>query len=716
MPRQRRATYRLQLNPAFGFVAAESRLGYFAKLGVSHLYLSPITQAAKGSTHGYDLTDPTVISDDLGGADAFRSLSRRAAELDIGLLIDIVTNHMAADAERNLWWRDVLERGRASSYASFFDIDWEVSTAGDLSYRRFFDINSLVAVCSQHQDVFNAFHELPKKLLDEGLIDGIRVDHIDGLDSPHTYLRRLRALLRADAWIVVEKILASDEELPQSWDVDGSTGYEFGADVTALLTDEAGKLQLSNIYAQWVGEQDLESVAITSRRQAATMLLQPELARTARQFAALDDLQPKGDVVATIADLAARMKVYRIYADDPAMAERAKQRITAALKLLPADTDRALAQSVVATLTEGKSESSLAFATRFSQLSSAVAAKGIEDTAFYRYLQFTPHCEVGYDLDRFSIDDSAFLSRSASRADLWPTTLLGDSTHDSKRSADVRARLLVLAQIPGHWGKAVSRWRDIVAEVNLDPATQYLFFQSLVGAWPISSERLTAYMVKACREAKRHTSWVAPDGTYEATLARFVESALGNGAFIREFTEFLEEIIPFGRLTSFIQTVLKLTLPGVPDIYQGDERWALSLVDPDNRRPVDFESLADGLSQHDASSAIPDPRTDVDGVSKQLLIHRVLALRKDQPELFHTSLHLRAMRSSEDDLLAFIRGDNMVVVTSLFASRTALQADLEAALPAGTWMNILRRTSHQGTQTFTSLCGSLPSAIMIRKG
>jgi (1->4)-alpha-D-glucan 1-alpha-D-glucosylmutase len=715
MPRERRATYRLQLNPDFGFAAAESRLEYFAELGVSHVYLSPITQATQGSTHGYDLTDPTVISEELGGAGAFRSLSQRASHFNLGLIIDLVTNHMAADAERNFWWRDVLERGQSSSYADFFDIDWEVSTSERLSYRRFADIDTLVAVNSQNEKVFNAFHELPKQLIDEGLIDGVRLDHVDGLAGPHKYLQRLRNLLGTDAWIVVEKILAHDEELPPSWPVDGTTGYEFAADVIALLTDESGKSQLSNTYERWVGDQDLAELEIDSRREAAINLVFPELARTARQFAALGHRESEGDIKSAIEDLVTRMKVYRIYADDPTTSDQASARITAALKLMPKAPTGKLSQLITASLLENKSEQGLAFATRFSQLSTAVAAKGIEDTAFYRYVRFTPHCEVGYDLERFNINGAEFLNRTAERAERWHSTLLSDSTHDSKRSADVRARLLVLAQIPEQWGKAVSRWRDLTAGVELDARTQYLFFQVLVGAWPISSDRLTPYMVKAGREAKQHTTWVYPNPEYQGTLARFVDNALGNSTFISEFEEFMEHVVPLGRLMSFIQTLLKLTLPGVPDIYQGDERWNLNLVDPDNRRPVDFDALAAGLDQADLGRPIDDPRTDDGGVSKQLLIHRLLMLRRTQPLLFDAPCRPLSTSDATGDLLAFTRGADMIVVTALFPSRTAALSSVDVQLPAGAWANVLLGTRHQGAQTFGQLCDPLPSAVLVRQ-
>jgi len=715
VPRERRATYRLQLNPDLGFAAVEKRLGYFHDLGVSHLYLSPITQATQGSTHGYDLTDPTVVSDELGGAAALRSLSLHAAELDIGLLVDLVINHMAADPERNLWWRGVLEHGRASPYADFFDIDWEVSTPNRLSYRRFADIDTLVAVNSQHERVFAAFHELPKQLIDAGLIDGVRVDHVDGLAGPHKYLQRLRNLLGADAWIVVEKILAHDEELPPSWSVDGTTGYEFAADVIALLTDSAGKAKLSSIYEQWVGSQDLATLEIESRREAAVNLMFPEVAHTARQFVALGHEETEENVKSAIEDLVTRLKVYRIYADDPTMADHASARIGAALKLIPNSSRQPLVQSVADSLLSNKSDQGLAFATRFSQLSSAVAAKGIEDTAFYRYVRFTPHCEVGSDLERFNINGSEFLGRTEHRVGVWHSTLLSDSTHDSKRGADVRARLLVLAQIPDRWERAVSRWRDLTAGVDLDLRTQYLFFQALVGAWPISAERLTAYMVKAGREAKQHTTWVFPNPQYEDKLAQFVENALGDATLISEFEVFMEQIVPLGRVTSFVQALLKLALPGVPDIYQGDERWNPNLVDPDNRRPVDFDALAAGLSQADLSGPIGDPRTDESGVSKQLLIHRLLTLRRDKPDLFNGPCRVLSASDASGDLLAYIRGDNMIVITSLFASRTTALSSVDVQLPRGIWTNVLRGTRHQGTQPFGLLCDSLPSAVLVRQ-
>ena len=554
-----RATYRLQLGPDLGFAGARGLVPYLRALGVSHLYLSPSLQARHGSTHGYDVTDPRRISEDLGGEAAFRELA--GAGLDV--LLDIVPNHMAASDE-NPFWADPELRER------FFDIDPRTGR-----HRRFFSIDELAGVRVEDPEVFDVTHALVLRLVEEGVVDGLRIDHPDGLADPGAYLARLAERGVERVW--VEKIIEPGEELPD-WPVEGTVGYEFMADATDLFIDPAGEGPLTALYAEITGERrDFGDLAAEAKRDEAHTTFQPEVER-------LQELVDDPDM----ADAVAALPVYRTYVDpstedvdehDRRAVEEADlpERVREAL-VAPADADEE------------------AFAVRFQQTTGAVMAKGVEDTVFYRYTRLAAHNEVGGDPSRWSRTPDEMHAANAERARRFPRGLLATQTHDTKRSGDVRARIGALASVPELWRERVRHWWELNAPLRRDgapsPDEEYLIYQTLVGAWPLERERLQQYMVKAMREAKVDTGWVEPDERHEAAVRRFIDGLYASAHFVADLEAVVERVAPVGEAAALGQTLLKLTSPGVPDIYQGDELWDLALVDPDNRRPVELGAPA----------------------------------------------------------------------------------------------------------------------------
>jgi (1->4)-alpha-D-glucan 1-alpha-D-glucosylmutase len=579
-----RAVYRLQLGPSLGFREARRLVPYLRELGVSHLYLSPVLQARRGSTHGYDVIDPTRVSEDLGGEDELRQL----CSAGLGVVLDIVPNHMAAD-DANPFWPD----------PKVFDLG-----------RRFFDIDDLVGVRQEDPEVFELTHRKLLELVADGLVEGLRIDHVDGLARPAEYLERLRDRGVPNVW--VEKILEPGEEL-RKWPVEGTTGYEFANDVTALFVDPRGEAALTELYAELTGEQgSFAEVAREAKLEQARTTFRPEVER----LSSLSGL-PVEELDVAVASL----PVYRTY--------------------LPGKEDEALIRGAgmpdpVAALL--LAEPAGEFATRFQQTTGAVMAKGVEDTAFYRSVRLVALNEVGGDPDRFSLSVDEFHRANLKRAERFPRHLLATQTHDTKRSGDARARIGALAAMPEEWAERVRRWRALE-----DPNEDYLLWQTLVGTWPIERERLEEYMEKALREAKTNTSWVEPNEAHErrvrAAIGRLYER-LPDG-----FEEFAARVAEAGQHASLGQTLLKLTVPGVPDVYQGDELETLSLVDPDNRRPVDWERRRLALRS--------------DEPSKQLLIRRVLALRAERPTDFAGPYEPIDLGS---DWCAFRRGDVEVAV------------------------------------------------------
>jgi len=590
-----RATYRLQLTPEFGFREARDVVPYLRGLGVSHLYLSPSLQARRGSTHGYDVVDPTRISDELGGEDEFR----RLCSAGLGVVLDIVPNHMATSEEENRYWREPELRQK------FFDVDPQTGW-----HRRFFDIGDLGGVCQEDPEVFEETHRKVLELVADGLVQGLRIDHPDGLADPAGYLERLRDCGARHVW--VEKILEPGERL-RDWPVEGTTGYEFANDVTALFVDPAGEEPLTALYAELTGEpRPFTELAHEAKLEQARTTFTNEF-EWLRRLYDRDDLE----------EAAASLHVYRTYVEP--WSGKVDEQDRDAVAAVPDDLRRVL-------LLEQRGNDE--FVTRWQQTTGPVMAKGIEDTAFYRYLRLTALNEVGGDPGRFSLPVEQFHRANLERAERFPMHLLASQTHDTKRSGDVRARIGVLSELADEWGERVRGWR-----VLDDPGEDYLLWQTLVGAWPIERGRVEAYMQKALREAKRNTSWIEPSETHERrvreAIARVYER-LPDG-----FEELAARVAERGREVSLDQTLLKLTCPGVPDIYQGDEHETLSLVDPDNRRPVDW-------TRRDS------PKSD--------LIRRVLAVRADYPDAFAGSYEPLELGP---ETCGFVRGGRIRVVVPL---------------------------------------------------
>jgi (1->4)-alpha-D-glucan 1-alpha-D-glucosylmutase len=562
-----RATYRLQLTPEFGFRAARAVVPYLQQLGISHLYLSPSLQARRGSTHGYDVVDPTRISEALGGEAAFRELCGAG----LGVVLDIVPNHMAASEEENRYWRDPQLR------LKFFDVDPETGW-----HRRFFDIGELAGVRVEDPEVFEETHRKVLQLVGEGVVEGLRTDHPDGLADPAGYLERLSGRGAEHVW--VEKILEPGERL-RGWPVEGTTGYEFANDVTALFVDPAGEAPLTDLYGELTGERRrFAEIAHEAKVEQATTTFRDEFDRLRRLY---DDH--------ALETAAAALHVYRTYVEP--WSGKVADEDRDAVRPFPGDLRR-----VILLEERGHDE----FVTRWQQTTGPVTAKGVEDTAFYRYTRLTALNEVGGDPDRFWLPVDDFHRANLERAARFPRHLLATQTHDTKRSGDVRARIGVLSELSHEWSTLVRRWRALD-----DPHEDYLLWQTLVGAWPIEEGRIQAYMLKALREAKRNTSWVEPSEAYERrvreAIARVYER-LPEG-----FEAFASKVAQRGREVSLGQTLLKLTSPGVADIYQGDEHETLSLVDPDNRRPVDW-------ARRDSA--------------KSRLVRRALALRAEHADAF----------------------------------------------------------------------------------
>jgi (1->4)-alpha-D-glucan 1-alpha-D-glucosylmutase len=636
-----RATYRLQLSPELDFAAVRELVPYFRDLGISHLYLSPSLQARSGSTHGYDVVDPTRVSETLGGEEGLRAL--REAGLEI--ILDIVPNHMGVSDE-NRWWADEQLR------AKFFDWD-----PGDGWYRRFFDIDDLAAVRVEDEDVFRATHEKVLDLVRNGVVDGLRVDHPDGLADPAAYLRRLADAGARHVW--VEKILHPGEEL-RDWPVEGTVGYEFLNDAAALFVDPAGEGELTDLFAQLTGEtRSFHEVALEAQVQQATTTFAREVARLR---SLLDE--------PGIADALGALPIYRTYV------EPATGRVDRAdrIAIEEAEIEGRLAD-VLLLRERGHDE----FVTRFQQTSPPVTAKGVEDTAFYRYNRLLALNEVGGDPGRFGMSVADFHAANAERAERFPRGLLVTQTHDTKRSGDVRARIGALAGMAGEWRERVLRWRDVNADLRADGAPdaneEYLIYQTLVGAWPIERDRLEAYLEKALREAKRNTSWVEPDDDWEARVKRFAVALLSHEPFLEDFEPFAARVVEEGRRSALGQLLLKLTSPGVADIYQGDELEALSLVDPDNRRPVDWATRREALDAL-LRGAAPSPAT-----MKLHVIRTALELRARRPVAFAGAYE---PLSAGAGVCAYLRGGDVLVVVPVRDRDAASIAGL-----AGRWRDVL---------------------------
>jgi (1->4)-alpha-D-glucan 1-alpha-D-glucosylmutase len=644
-----RATYRLQLTADFGFARARALVPYLRDLGISHLYLSPSLQARSGSTHGYDVVDPSQLSEDLGGREEFDRLCGAARDAGMGVVLDVVPNHMAASDE-NRFWADPELREK------FFDVD---PVSG--RWRRFFDIDDLAAVRQEDPDVFEATHELVLSLVREGLVDGLRVDHPDGLADPAGYLERLRSGGAANVW--VEKILDPGERL-RDWPVSGTVGYEFLNDVCALFVDRTAEDAFTRLWSSVSGDgRPFGEVAHDAKLEQAQGTFAPEVERLSRA-AGPGNLQHQFDRNTLEVGLSS-LPVYRTYVDP--LARRATDEDRDALRGLDPD--------LAAALLLERPDVPAEFITRFQQTTPAIMAKGVEDTAFYRYARLLALNDVGGDPSRFGIEVDRFHAANLERSTRFPLALLTTQTHDAKRSADVRARIAALSWIPEEWAEHTERWLSIGDGPAPDAVERYFFLQTLVGAWPIEVERLEAYMEKALREAKRNTNWVEQNHEWEEAVKRYCGSLISDPGFRSDFDPFVERVAALGHRVGLGQLVLKLTCPGVPDIYRGDELPLRALVDPDNRRPLDWDWYQAMLRRLMGGSR---PIADT---MKMFVTMRLLGLRARRPEVFaHGSYEVLDAGSG---CCAFTRAGELLVAVSL---REELEGNLE--MPGGRWRDL----------------------------
>ncbi|HEU4910607.1 MAG TPA: malto-oligosyltrehalose synthase [Actinomycetes bacterium] len=788
------STYRLQLRPDFGFDDAAAVLPYLHALGVSHVYLSPVLQAAPGSTHGYDVVDHSHLNDELGGADGFHRLSAAARALGMGVVVDVVPNHMAVPtpARLNAVLWSVLRTGPASPYARWFDVDWAaqerallmpvlgrrigevvadgeiaLDTSGDepvlryfdhvfpvrpgtedlpltelldrqfyrlahwrvgdeeLNYRRFFDIDTLAAVRVEDEQVFAETHAVLVALVAEGHVQGLRIDHPDGLADPRGYLRWLAAAT-GNAWVVVEKILEGDEELPADWSCAGTTGYDALLRVGGLLVDPDADGPLTALYAQLTGEPtDFDVVVEEAKRFVIEHGLHAEVARLVEVAAAvchehleLRDHTRRG-LREALVELLVAVPVYRAYVvpGEPAP-ERSRQildtAVEAARQRLPEDRHGTLELlRDLALGDQGRGPHRDEFVVRFQQTCGPVMAKGVEDTAFYRWLRLSSLNEVGGSPAHLGVPPAEFHAWCTRQQATWPQAMTTLSTHDTKRSEDVRARLAVLSELPGEWSARLTAWRAASASyrpAELDANTEYLLWQTLVGAWPLDAPRLTAYLEKATREAKRRTTWTEPDEDYDAAVKTFAERVLADPALTTEVADFVDRLEPAFRANVLAQKLLALTLPGVPDVYQGCDRVDLSLVDPDNRRPVDYDVRRDRLAALDAG----EKPQDVDD-EKQLVVARTLRLRREHPEWFGADAGYQPVGTSTTHAVAFARAGRVVTVVSrLTAALRDGWGEQTVSLPEGTWRDLLTDTMYAAEPLLRDLLGELPVALLVR--
>jgi (1->4)-alpha-D-glucan 1-alpha-D-glucosylmutase len=640
-----RATYRLQLAGDFGFAAARELVPYLKELGVSHVYLPPSFQARKGSMHGYDVVDPGSISRELGGQEAFDALVAAVHEAGMGILLDIVPNHMAVD-DANRFWSDPELRTK------FFDIDAETGR-----HRRFFDVDHLAGVRQEDPEVFAATHELALRLVTGGAVDGLRIDHPDGLADPAGYFARLREGGAEHVW--VEKILDPGEHL-RDWPVEGTVGYEFLNDVCALFVDPSGEAPLTDLWVDISGDdRRFGDWAFEAKLEQARTTFAPEVDRLLRDAPSR---------VTGLERALASFPVYRTYVEPASGRVEEADRDAIHAAGLPGSLARVLALE-----TPGWD----AFVTRFQQTTPPVMAKGVEDTAFYRYARLLALNDVGGDPGRWSLSVDAFHRANRERAERFPRNLLVTQTHDTKRSGDVRARIGALSGMADEFARHVRTWLNVTRSLTSGgaptPVEQYFIFQTLLGVWPISEERLAQYLEKAMREAKQHTTWVEVDEQHEEAVQRYARALLTHRDFLRDFVPFQERVAESGDKAALGQLLLKLTVPGIPDIYQGDELLCLSLVDPDNRRPVNWD---------ERRAALEDPPPKLD------LIRRALTLRAQRPDAFAGGYEpLRA----GPDAVAFVRGGEVVAGALLRGEPVSL------ALPPGDWRDVLAERTVSGT-------------------
>ncbi|GAA0942420.1 malto-oligosyltrehalose synthase [Kribbella koreensis] len=794
------ATYRVQIRADFGFDAAAEVVPYLHGLGISHIYLSPILQAAPGSAHGYDVVDHSRLSEPAGGRPAFDRLADRLADHRMGAIADVVPNHVAvptpARLNAALW--SVLRDGPGSPYAEWFDVDWgsgnqpllmavlgqrigkvladgELSVDGDvlryydheyplrpgtenlpiaelvteqwyrlahwkvadeeLNYRRFFDVDTLAAIRVENQEVFEATHELLFSLLHEGKLTGFRIDHPDGLADPRGYLRRL-AERTGGAWVVVEKILEGSEELPGDWPCAGTTGYDALLRVGGLFVDPAGAAPLSAFHSELTGEPaDFAQVVEQAKREVVKHGQYAEVHRLVELLARIcqDDVRLRDHTRrafhAVVVELLVNFDRYRAYVvpgEQPDQTAVHAMEHATELARRNLDEDQQETLELVRDLLLGREAGTASrideharyeLIVRFQQTCGPVMAKGIEDTAFYRWFRLTSLNEVGGDPSHFGVSPEEFHAFAARLNDRWPRTMTTLSTHDTKRSEDVRARLGVLSEQPAAWTEAVRSWRTLsepYRDSGLDGSTEYLVWQTLFGTWddgPIAEERLQAYVLKAVREAKRHTSWTSSDAEYESSVAAFITGVLGDSSVLKAVGHFAAGQSEYVRAATLGQKLVQLTMPGVPDVYQGTELVDLSLVDPDNRRPVDYSARVERLARLDAGARPHDLSQE-----KLLVTTKALRLRRQHPEAFAGSY--KPLPTSSGHAVAYCRGESVVTIATrlpVALHRLGGWGDSTVVLPDGNWQDVLTgRAVGSGSARIHELLEELPVALLVR--
>jgi (1->4)-alpha-D-glucan 1-alpha-D-glucosylmutase len=845
----------LQLHAGFTFDDAAGLCDYLAELGITHVYCSPYLQAARGSTHGYDVIDHTKPNRELGGEEGLRRFVAALRAEGLGQVLDIVPNHMAISTRENWWWADVLENGPSSHFASYFDVEWEppearlrntvllpilsdhygrVLEAGelqivrqgaefqvrygeklypvspsslgpvlgkaarqsgsdalafladafsglprptatdrasvrrrhrdkavlreqlrrlldddpfaraavdqvvsdmngdpdalhallemqnyrlawwrsadrDLGYRRFFDVDTLIGLRMEDEQVFQDTHGRVLEWVREGALDGLRIDHPDGLRDPLEYLERLRAAA-PEAWIVAEKILERGERLRDGWPIEGTTGYDFLNRVAGLFVDPGGERRLSEFYQEFTGETvDYAGVLHNKKVQVLREVLGSDVSRLTNLLLQICEQHRRHRdysrhmLTDALRELIAWFPVYRTYIQPYAGQISESDRgfietaVCAAMRERP-DVEAALFEFLRELLTlavTGDLEKE--FVARFQQLTGPAMAKGGEDTAFYTYNRFVALNEVGGDPSVFGTSLREFHEAAVVTQREWPLTMLATDTHDTKRSADVRARLALISEQPGLWIDAVRRWAVSTQPHRSgewpDRNTEYSFYQALVGGWPLCVQRLTSYMEKVSREAKVHTSWTSPQPEYERALRHFVVECLGDSAFMDDVRRFVEPLIEPGRINSLSQAVIKLTSPGVPDLYQGTELWALSLVDPDNRRPVDHTARRRALASVKSMAASDIWRRADEGLPKMWVTHAALQLRRRQGDALsaqgsYTPVYAQGPLAAH--VVAFQRGEMvMTIVPRLVMKAAGCGRGTTVRIPAGAWVNVM---------------------------
>ena len=811
------ATYRLQFHKGFKFKDATALVPYLASLGISHVYASPFLKARPGSTHGYDVIDHGQVNPEIGTQRDLKELLGTLKQHGMGMVLDLVPNHMGVLQADNAWWLDVLEKGRASPYARFFDIDWAPGklllpvlgkhygealedlklekkngkwsvryfehrfplnaksqkglkapprdslelhrllekqyyrlaywrvASDEINYRRFFEITGLAGVRVEERSVFEATHSLVARLAKDGGIDGVRIDHPDGLADPKQYFEWLAELFPR-RWVVVEKILADHEQLPGDWPVHGETGYRFVNLLTGVFIDGSAESRFDRIYQRFTGHRrSFAEIARESRwlimattLAAELYMLSNWLARIAAGNRFTRDYTASG-LRKALGEIAVHFPVYRTYVSSRGVSDSDRRMIDTTVNAAKRSTrladpsvfDFVRSVLLLENAPSGKRRNEmLRFSMRFQQFTAPVVAKGVEDTAFYRYNRLIALNEVGGEPSRFGVSLKEFHAAAGARAGRSPYTMLGSSTHDTKRSEDARARLAVLSELASAWRITLRRWSQM-NKGDISRSDEYHFYQALSAIWPGESspeliERLKAYMLKSAREAKEHTSWINPDTEYEAALERFVTQSLKNETFLNDVRNTVARLASLGLLVGLSQALVKVASPGVPDYYQGTELWDFSLVDPDNRRPVDYELRKKLLkSQNDFLKNLPDGR------AKLHVIRKGLEVRKKFPALFHgakyTPLHADAGR--EENIIAFSLSDqrNAVVAVAPRLFSRLVEADELAPLGAKAWgearlpldgryLNVLTGERHEarGHVSVAQVLSTFPVALLVR--